>query len=176
VVIFIGASYSVTALPMPPAKPTLASSPHQVQLRQAGLRVTESRLAVLNFLSQQAAPLSHPDVVTALEGQQFDRATLYRNLIDMTEAGLLQRRDYGDHVWRFELAHHSSQASNASHPAHPHFVCDTCGTVSCMPQLQVNMQVMPSAPSPELPTPLLPQVSEILLKGQCAPCGTPVSP
>ena len=33
----------------------------------------------------------------------IDKATAFRNLNDMTDAGLLRRTELGDHVWRFEL-------------------------------------------------------------------------
>ena len=48
--------------------------------------------------------MNHSEVAEALEEAGFDRATLYRNLVDLAAAGILNRSDYGDHSWRFELA------------------------------------------------------------------------
>jgi len=49
------------------------------------------------------------EVFAELQAEGWDRATLYRNLVDMTDAGLLRRVDLGDHVWRYELEHRVDQ-------------------------------------------------------------------
>lgn len=104
-------------------------------LRDAGLRITAPRVAVLEHLLDQSAPVSHADLCRSLEKDGFDRATLYRNLIDLTDRGIVTRTDLGDHVWRFEL-----KRREGSHvAAHPHFVCSDCGTVSCLPDVTVRI-------------------------------------
>jgi Fur family transcriptional regulator, ferric uptake regulator len=111
-------------------------------LRDAGLRITDSRVAVVEHLSAQSAPVSHADLCRSLESAGFDRATLYRNLIDLTQVGLVTRTDLGDHVWRFEL-----RRREGSHVAtHPHFVCSDCGTVSCLPDVAVRIAAGKGAP------------------------------
>jgi Fe2+ or Zn2+ uptake regulation protein len=72
-------------------------------IRAAGLRSTSSRVAVLRYLMGAEQPVSHANLVEALADEGFDRATIYRNLMDLTEVALLTRSDLGDHVWRFEL-------------------------------------------------------------------------
>src|SRR5688572_31535064 len=72
------------------------------ELHAAGLRATGPRLAVLRSLYAATGPVSHGDVAASLAGEGWDRATVYRNLMDLTEAGLLKRTDHGDHTWRFE--------------------------------------------------------------------------
>jgi Fur family transcriptional regulator, ferric uptake regulator len=111
-------------------------------LRDAGLRITDSRVAVVEHLAAQSAPVSHADLCRSLERAGFDRATLYRNLIDLTQVGLVTRTDLGDHVWRFEL-----RRREGSHVAtHPHFVCSDCGTVSCLPDVAVRIAAGKGAP------------------------------
>lgn len=73
------------------------------RLRGAGLRGTAPRIAVLRFLERATAPLSHGDIYQELAVRGFDRATIYRNLINLADAGLVSRTDLGDHIWRFEL-------------------------------------------------------------------------
>ncbi|MBP9205132.1 MAG: transcriptional repressor [Kofleriaceae bacterium] len=105
-------------------------------LRAAGLRATTARVAVLRLLRATTGPLSHADVADRLGDGAWDRATLYRNLIDLVDAGLLRRFDHGDHVWRFELA-------RPAHPdgdPHAHFVCTDCGTIECLPELDVGVK------------------------------------
>jgi Fur family ferric uptake transcriptional regulator len=111
-------------------------------LRTAQLRATASRLAVLRYLQQGGAPISHAEVVEGLASTGFDRATLYRNLTDLTKVGLVRRTDLGDHVWRFEMA----TVADAHAQAHPHFVCTACGDVTCLPDAGINIRSGAVAP------------------------------
>ncbi|MEM6962252.1 MAG: transcriptional repressor, partial [Myxococcota bacterium] len=72
-------------------------------LREHGLRATAARLAVLKCLANAEGPLSHSEVCSLLSDHGFDRATVYRNLVDLTERRILHRDDVGDHVWRFRF-------------------------------------------------------------------------
>ena len=76
------------------------------ELRAAGLRATSARIAVLaalHRLSPGDEPVSHPELAAALAPEGWDRATVYRNLIDLVETGIATREDRGDHTWRFAL-------------------------------------------------------------------------
>ena len=129
-------------------------------IRKTGLRSTPPRIAVLQALSKISAPLSHGDLIGKLAPQEMDRATIFRNLSDLTEAGLLSRIDVGDHIWRFELKNQENK--NASHP---HFVCTDCGDVSCLPTANVQVTHSPKASNNKVGN-----ISEILLKGHCEDC------
>ena len=98
-------------------------------IRAGGFRATAPRLAVLHVLERSARPLTHGEVAEALSDAGYDRATLYRNLMDLTEIGLLNRTDYGDHMWRFEWVGSEEHVSDG----HAHFICKSCGTVECLP-------------------------------------------
>src|SRR5438067_4454957 len=103
-------------------------------IRASGLRATPSRSAVLEVLISSEQPISHADVAKQLASRGWDPATLYRNLVDFVEAGLARRTDVGDHVWRFELVRDGHDQA-----VHPHFVCTTCGTVECLPALELSL-------------------------------------
>lgn len=134
-----------------------SSDAFKEQLRRAGLRATRSRVTVLEALQSKSSPTSHPEITELLAEDGWDRATLYRNLIDMTEAGLLRRVDLGDHVWRFELAGtHDAEA-------HPHFLCTACGDVSCLPALRLPAGT-------DLPRALQQGQVTIQLRGLCDAC------
>jgi Fur family ferric uptake transcriptional regulator len=105
-------------------------------LRAAGLRATGPRIAVLVALQKLGRAVTHAEVADALFDRGIDRATVYRNLVDLTEVGLLRRSDVGDHVWRFELTRGESKEERT---AHPHFVCSACGTVACLPPMEIRM-------------------------------------
>ncbi|MBX3162045.1 MAG: transcriptional repressor [Deltaproteobacteria bacterium] len=102
-------------------------------VRSRGLRATPSRLAVLELLRASDAPMSHGEVADRLASQSWDRATIYRNLIDLADAGLVRRTDVGDHVWRFE----ARVPGDEHETAHPHFVCVECGSVECLPEAEL---------------------------------------
>ncbi len=130
-------------------------------LRNAGLRATTPRIAVLRCLRHSDRPLSHGDACEALEDHGFDRATVYRNLTDLTEVGVLRRADLGDHVWRFELVREQDHDGSA----HPHFICNECGTVSCVPELSVTVDKTLA-----LPKALAERNYEVQLRGVCDSC------
>jgi Fur family ferric uptake transcriptional regulator len=146
-------------------KTALAGAPSiaelQAELRRNGMRSTGSRVAVLAHLHQATAPLSHTEIFEALEERGYDRATIYRNLIDLAEAGLLMRSDLGDHVWRFER----KKAKAGHSEAHPHFVCIDCGGVTCLPDLAVKVMAALGAPKA-----LRTNQVEVQVKGRCDAC------
>jgi Fur family transcriptional regulator, ferric uptake regulator len=131
------------------------------RLRGAGLRSTLARVAVLEQLDAAAGPLSHAELADVLVPQGFDRATVYRNLIDLTEAELVSRAELGDHLWRFE-----TRRAGGEHSAqHPHFVCVDCGEVSCLADINVDI-----SPSPGSKRSVIGELTEVLLKGRCGRC------
>jgi Fur family transcriptional regulator, ferric uptake regulator len=127
------------------------------QIRSAGLKWTAARGAVLDLMSHSERPLSHGEIVELVAQRGFDRATVYRNLIDLTAAGLLTRADLGDHVWRFELKDGDEDG------VHPHFMCTDCGAVSCLPDSVIATKGMAQRAN-------VGSISEVLLKGSCATC------
>jgi Fur family transcriptional regulator, ferric uptake regulator len=96
-----------------------------------------------------------------LEARRFDRATIYRSLVEMAEAGLLSRMELGDHVWRSELR----RVTNADQPEHLHFLCVDCGKIECLHGTSVASALAPSIKLATGGT-----ISEVLLKGRCREC------
>lgn len=92
-------------------------------LRDAGLRVTTTRVALIAALLRRAEPASLEDAVRLCNGNGGDPATVYRNLQALSGAGVLQavrgvgRRDM------FELSAKPGQ--------HAHVSCTKCGRVEC---------------------------------------------
>jgi Fur family ferric uptake transcriptional regulator len=132
------------------------------QMRARGLRPTAARVAVLQSLQHVTTPISHGDLAATLAPGGWDRATVYRNLVDLTEAGFVRRTDLGDHVWRFELR---SDESHDSGGQHAHFMCEACGEVMCLPGESVQIHA-----SQGTPRALRRNQFEIQLKGRCDNC------
>ena len=131
------------------------------RIRAAGLRGTPARAQVLRCVEQAATPLTHGEVADVLAARGVDKATVYRNLTDLTEAGLLGRTELGDHVWRFE-----PRGAGRQHAAdHPHFVCTDCGQVSCLGDVKVDV-----SPAPGSKKSIIGSLTEILFKGKCGRC------
>jgi Fur family transcriptional regulator, ferric uptake regulator len=133
-------------------------------VRARGLRATPSRLAVLELLRASDGPMSHGEVADRLASQAWDRATIYRNLIDLSEAGLLRRTDVGDHVWRFEAIRDSHDAS------HPHFVCTECGVVECLPEVELAVRRAGSRSRDRAPRAVKQRQVEVHVRGVCDAC------
>ena len=142
------------------AKSGLSTQEARAALKSVQLRCTASRIAVLQFVSGQAAPQSHADVADALVPDGYDKSTLYRCLVEMADARLLSRLELGDHAWRF--AFHTGVEHHATD--HPHFVCVDCGKVECLPDVRV--QVQPKRGK----TPVPGRITEVTLKGHCTAC------
>jgi len=131
-------------------------------LKQGQLRATSPRLAVLVALHEHGAPMRHEQVMDELSAAAFDRATVWRILSDLADRGLLRRMDLGDRVWRYELF----DACRTAEDDHAHFLCDDCGTVSCLPPLELR------ARDGQLPSELLGADIRLRVSGTCADCAS----
>jgi Fur family ferric uptake transcriptional regulator len=121
-----------------------------------GIRVTDQRMVILRELAKLRVPTSHPELTERLAGPGLDRATIYRNLLSMTESGILVKTQLGDNVWRFELPRSPSR----EHGTHPHFVCSDCGSVACLPANSVALRGEAARN----------EVAEVQLRGRCTGC------
>lgn len=94
----------------------------QKLLQEKGLKTTTARVALLDFLEQEGSPL---DVVTIVEKlhQQADQATVYRILDILTKKDLVNRLEFGEGKYRYEI--------QKNH--HHHLICTNCGTISDVP-------------------------------------------
>lgn len=128
-------------------------------IREAGLRATPARIAALQLLRRSSSPLTHSEVTERLAGSGVDRVTVFRNLNDLVEAGLLRRAELGDHVWRFEAINLNSGHGSA----HPHFLCVDCGSVSCLGDVVLTA-------SSQRATAKVGEAIEILIRGHCNDC------
>ena len=98
-------------------------------------------------------------LISDMDEQGIDKATVFRNLVDLVDAELLSRTELGDHVWRFEV-----RVSGADNNAqHPHFICLDCGGVTCLSDLDFD------APSRKAAS-RVGEIKEILIKGVCVDC------
>jgi Fur family ferric uptake transcriptional regulator len=94
-------------------------------VRNAGLRATPSRIAVLHLLRSAGSPVSHGDVVAKLASQAWDPATIYRNLTDL-RCRAARRTDGRPRVaLRGDHGHQTA--------AHPHFSARSAAASNACP-------------------------------------------
>ena len=128
-------------------------------IQKKGMRSTNARIAVLQKLKNSSSPVSHAELSNLLVPMGFDKATIFRNLNDLADIGLVTKTELGDHVWRFEF----NDPDNPHEGLHPHFYCVDCGSVKCL--LEKDFQNIPLIESTEIG-----KITEILIKGQCNDC------
>jgi len=90
------------------------------RVRPAGGKRSSKRSSILNVFLRQEGHLSADDLVDLIrrEDQRISRATVYRTLQWMVEAGIARKVDFGEGRFRFE---HSYR-----HPRHFHLICKSC--------------------------------------------------
>jgi len=113
----------------------------------------------LEIISEARRPLTHQEIATRPEADEFDRVTLYRTLATLERAGLLHRVQGTDGSWRF-CFHAQEQVECPGD--HPHFLCLSCGEMSCL-----TGQPLPWVSVPEKARVL---GKQLVVHGHCARC------
>src|SRR4029450_8297179 len=98
-----------------------STSAYVDSLRPAGSKRSGKRDLIVNVFLRQEGHLTADDLVDLIrrEDQRISRATVYRTLQWMVEAGIARRVDFGEGRFRFEQSYR--------HPRHFHLICKTCG-------------------------------------------------
>src|SRR5689334_19637768 len=93
-------------------------------LRPVGGKRSSKRDLIVNVFLRQEGHLSADDLVDMIrqQDQRISRATVYRTLQWMVEAGIARKVDFGEGRFRFE---HSYR-----HPRHFHLICKSCNRSS----------------------------------------------
>jgi len=88
--------------------------------RPRGGRRSGKRDVIVDVFLRQSGHLGADELVSLVrrEDSRISRATIYRTLQWMVDAGIARRVDFGDGKYRFEHAYR--------HPRHFHLICKTC--------------------------------------------------
>ena len=113
-------------------------------LRDAGLRRTPVRVAVLDRVTAARQPVGAAEIIRGL-GSEVDPVTVYRTLNTLSEHRLVHRVRGEDGAWRYAVTGAEAGGGDAERRDHPHahFVCDSCGTVECLEQLPLPEGLVP---------------------------------
>ena len=111
--------------------------------------------------------MTHGELSEELVPRGFESSSIFRNLVDLTEAGLVSRTDLGDRTWRYHAAGGEDLPGLESMDVrHPHFVCIECGGIQCLEAVEVTVK----APRKRAPKAVLRTNVEINFRGYCDAC------
>ncbi len=101
-----------------------STSAYVDSLRPAGSKRSSKRDFIVDVFLRQDGHISADDLVETIrrEDARISRATVYRTLQWMVEAGIARKVDFGEGRYRFE---HSYR-----HPRHFHLICKSCNASS----------------------------------------------
>ena len=105
-------------------------------LRQKKLAVTAVRRQLLGLFSVPGIALSRREMEQLLE-HAIDRVTLYRNLKTMTEHNILHAITMEGQELKYKLL------GSVKNDDHPHFYCEICHHLTCLPQELINASNIP---------------------------------
>lgn len=91
--------------------------------------------------------------------RDWDQATIYRNLVKLAEAGLARIAGRGAGLVRYEIVDGGEEVAHL----HPHFVCNVCHTLACLPELIVP-RYQPEGWVEAIAS------AELQFVGRCPPC------
>ena len=102
-------------------------------LRKQGLKLTPQRMVILNILTQSERHLTADEIFQEAKKiyPMLSATTVYRNLEDMTGAGLLSHFRYSGSAMRYDT----------NIEEHHHFICTKCGEVRDIYLKTINYDV-----------------------------------
>ena len=97
-----------------------ATLPDLTRLKPTGGKRSSKREQIVNVFLRQEGHLSADDLVDLIrrEDQRISRATVYRTLQWMVDAGIARKVDFGEGRFRFEHSYRQ--------PRHFHLICKSC--------------------------------------------------
>ncbi|MGV3636954.1 MAG: Fur family transcriptional regulator [Flavobacteriales bacterium] len=129
-------------------------------LRRKGFRVTALRTELLTLLQRSDRALTQVEVEDRLNAE-VDRVTVFRALNAFEEAGIVHRVLDGSGTSCFAAC--ASECEHGHHKdAHAHFHCRTCGSVYCLPTVEM--------PPVKVPRGFKVEQGQLELLGICKAC------
>ena len=129
-------------------------------LKRSQLSVTDSRRKILEIFIQAGSALAHHDVEEKT-AEKYDRVTVYRTLQTFMEKGIIHTIPTTDNSIKYALCKEDCEEGH-HHDNHIHFVCEICGTTTCMDEIHV--------PSINLPIGYHANQINMVVNGVCKNC------
>src|SRR5690348_16538991 len=143
-----------------------SASDYVDSLRPAGSKRSSKRDMIVQVFLRQEGHLSADDLVDLIrkEDHRISRATVYRTLQWMVEAGIARKVDFGEGRFRFE---HSYR-----HPRHYHLICKSCNRSSEFLSSDIEALVEEVAAARNFTA----HQSVVQIYGTCEQCRTGLAP
>ncbi|MCB1180173.1 MAG: transcriptional repressor [Leptospiraceae bacterium] len=95
-------------------------------LKRNKLKVTKSRVEVLNILQNSRKPLTHSEIMGKLDhSQNWDKVTIYRTLGELENRNVLKSFLNKERITFFVFFDLKKE--------HGHISCEKCGRLECIP-------------------------------------------
>ena len=128
-------------------------------LKKNGLRTTQHRLDIINYLAKHQKPIAlndfHKEFIP-----KINRITLYRILNDFEEKRMLRTFFSHDGQKMIEWSAKAESGKNQIHDHHLHFQCKKCEKIYCLDDVKIN----------NLPDGFNLSAQQSVLVGKCAIC------
>jgi len=136
--------------------------PDLSRLKPAGGKRSSKREQIVNVFLRQDGHLSADDLVDIIrrEDQRLSRATVYRTLQWMVDAGIARKVDFGEGRFRFEQSYRQ--------PRHFHLICKTCHRSSEFLSSDIETVIEEVAAARHF----APEQSVVQIYGTCEECST----
>jgi Fur family ferric uptake transcriptional regulator len=121
------------------------------------MRRTKAVMEVNNFFKQRSGPVSAVDMVNRFKGI-MNKVTVYRVLARLEKEGIIHTVVDKDGLTWYARSEHSPREKLEDH--HPHFQCNKCGRMLCLP---VSLE-LPNIKNHKI------ESENILLIGACEDC------
>ncbi len=120
------------------------------------VRQTKSVKSILKVFEARNTPISAVELIE-LFSNQMNKSTVYRILERLQEASTLHSFIGKDGVKWYAVCH---CLDSSNHQIHPHFQCNNCGKIECLP---INISV-PQVAKYNI------ESASLLLSGKCTNC------
>ncbi len=129
-------------------------------LRRNQLSVTEGRRRILEVFMEAGIALSHHDIEEKTS-ERLDRVTVYRTLQTFLDKGIMHTIPTTDNSVLYALCKDTC-GDGHHHDDHVHFICELCGTTTCLDGLTIPFITLPDGY----------QVSQVnmIVNGRCKKC------
>ncbi len=129
-------------------------------LKEKKLRITPTRVTILELFNQHQHALAHSDLET-LTDQSFDRVTIYRTLKTFVDHGILHEVIDDEMKIKYSLCSDDC-TSESHHDNHLHFKCEKCERTYCLTSTKF--------PTFDIPKNYRAHTVQVLISGLCEYC------
>lgn len=102
-------------------------------LKEKGLKVTKTRLDILNVFSDKCSPINALYIKKTLKNKKVNLVTIYRNLVSFENSSILKRVDLHQESLHYELVDNYH---------HHHIICLKCKNVKNFDDCNIDSSLL----------------------------------